>query len=368
MGVVGTLLMKSTTPGRATPERTATDERLRSERERTDDELARRRAEHDEDVDRILGDARERMDQTVEDVRRHAAAGASGVARQELRSAEAREDVVRTRQRKDEDEKLSLDRAELEHGITTLFERERSETDERLTLERIRADASIGSRDDILGAVSHDLRGMLAGVAMSASLLSGVAADAPQAERVHREARRIERYVSRMSRLIGDLLDVTRLEAGKLQIIATLEDPALVLEEAFESHRPLAAAKNIEMSCHVAGRPLRTYFDGERILQVLGNLIGNAIKFTPEGGRIELRLTRARDEVSFDVVDTGRGIPEDAIATVFDRFAQSSKENRSGLGLGLYISRRIIEAHGGRIWVESQVGRGSAFHVSLPTA
>ncbi|HVH41965.1 MAG TPA: HAMP domain-containing sensor histidine kinase [Labilithrix sp.] len=209
---------------------------------------------------------------------------------------------------------------------------------------------------------------MLGGITMSAALLDKVDTGHRESETLHREVRRIQRYVARMTRLIGDLLDVTRFEAGKLQIVADVDDPVPVLEEAFEGYRPQAAMKKVDMSCHVSDEPLRALFDAERILQVLGNLIGNAIKFTPEDGHIALRVTRVKEEVWFEVTDTGRGIPEDALGTIFERFAQATHDNRTGLGLGLYISRRIVEAHGGRIWAESQQGSGSSFRFALPVA
>jgi signal transduction histidine kinase len=327
--------MKSRGPEQPTAERTATDEGLRAERRRTDDKLTRTRAEHDEDVDRILGDARARTEQAFQ-----SACGDDA-------GNEAPRDVVG-------------------HDITRLLRRERGETDELLLLERIRADAVVGSRDDFLAIVSHDLRGMLNGIAMSVALLTRLDADPRTREAISTGARRIERFIARMNRLIGDLLDVSRLDAGKLEIILASDDPAKLLEEAVDNARPLAAANNIALYWHAPVEPIRAFYDRERIHQVLANLIGNALKFTGAGGRTDVSVEGDPDEVRFTVADTGCGIPEEKLAGIFDRFSQGEKPDRTGFGLGLYIARRIVEAHGGRVWVESQPQKGSAFHFALP--
>lgn len=335
-------------------ERTATDERLRTERQRTDDELARTRAEHDEGVERMLRETRTRMDRFV-----RAALGESRGASTNVKHAE---------ERARQDEQLASERAALERDIGTLLSREREETDERLLRERIRADAEIGSRDDFLAMVSHDLRGMLNGIAMSASLLTCLEIDDPARTALARESRRIERFVVRMNRLIGDLLDVARLESGKLEMVFDRDDPAELIQEAADSARPLAEAGGLTVSCHGTTQPMRARYDRERILQVLANLIGNAIKFTERGGRIDVSVTDRGDQICFKVADTGRGIPADKLERIFERFSQGPGADRTGLGLGLYISKRIVEAHGGRLWVESRPGDGSIFEFTLPAA
>ena len=352
-------------------ERTATDERLRTERRRTDDELSRTRAEHDADVDRMLQETRVRMDRVADASRRaveEALEAADAGTRQDHARIERHEDSARVDERARQDEELAYERSALEHDISTLLKRERGETDERLLQERIRADAAIGSRDDLLAMVSHDLRGMLHGIAMSAALLTKIQAERETQVAILREGRRIERFVVRMNRLVGDLLDVARFEAGKLELVLDPDDPVRILHEAVDASLPFAEAKGITLTHHEPARLPRARYDRERILQVLANLIGNAIKFTERGGCIDVSVEDAGACVRFTVADTGCGIPEEKLALVFERFTQGAGPSRTGLGLGLYISRCIVEAHGGRLWAESHPGIGTLFHFELPTA
>ena len=294
--------------------------------------------------------------------------GATGRAREDRVRAEEREDAAVAYEREREDEKLANERAALERDVSALLSRERTETDERLLLERIRADAEIGSRDDFLAMVSHDLRGMLNGIALSGALLTNLDADERTREALSREGRRIQRFVGRMSRLIGDLLDVSRLEAGKLEVILAPDDPAKLVQEAVDTARPSAEANGIALTCDAPPASVRAWYDPERILQVLANLIGNALKFTARGGRIDVSVRKTGDEVCFTVADTGCGISPEKLEHIFERFSQGSERDRSGLGLGLYISKRIVDAHGGRLSVESRPGEGSRFHFALPAA
>jgi signal transduction histidine kinase len=132
--------------------------------------------------------------------------------------------------------------------------------------------------------------------------------------------------------------------------------------------RPLAAGRSIHLESGVdAGLP-RALFDSARILQVISNLVGNAVKFTPMQGRVSIRCERATDEVRFAITDTGPGIPPEQLPHIFGRFWQANARDRRGVGLGLPIAKGIVEAHGGRIWVESKPGAGSTFYFTLPVA
>ena len=122
------------------------------------------------------------------------------------------------------------------------------------------------------------------------------------------------------------------------------------------------------MTCDIGLGPAVAGFDHDRILQVLANLVGNALKFTEPGGTIAIALAPFEDRLEFTVRDSGRGIDPKNIDAIFERFSQAAQLDRRGLGLGLYISRCIIEAHGGTIWAESEMGRGSAFHFTLPVS
>jgi signal transduction histidine kinase len=210
------------------------------------------------------------------------------------------------------------------------------------------------------------LRNPLNTIVMGASLMLEVIAD-PQS-RLSRQAQMVHRAAERMNRLIQDLLDVRRIDSGRMAIELRAEAVDGLLREAMDMLRPLATAASLELDCDLAGTLPRVAADSARILQVLSNLVGNAIKFTPAGGTVRVRAEQADREVRFAVSDTGPGIPADQLPHIFGRFWQGARVDRRGIGLGLAIAKGIVEAHGGRIWVESEVGTGSQFIFTLPIA
>jgi PAS domain S-box-containing protein len=229
---------------------------------------------------------------------------------------------------------------------------------------------ALQARDQVLAVVSHDLRNLLGPIQAGAALMQeGAPAGAPQ----HRHLERIQRSAAQMERLIQDLLDVARAEAGRLTLERRPLDPASLLAEVAEIHRPLAAQRRIRLAA-AAGEDLPPVAgDPGRLLQVLGNLVGNACKFTPEGGAVTLGAEAAgAGEVRFSVADTGPGIPESDRPHLFEAFWQSARHasggaaGSGGTGLGLSITKRLVEAHGGRLWVESAAGTGSIFSFTLP--
>ncbi len=168
-----------------------------------------------------------------------------------------------------------------------------------------------------------------------------------------------------MNRLIGDLVDVVSIEGGRFAIAPASYDAKALIREVVETFRPTASAKGISLNATTEGS-LLVRLDHERIFQVLTNLLSNAIKFTDQHGTISVRVAPVGSEVRFSVADTGAGIAADQLESIFERFWQVSQGDRRGLGLGLFISRCIVEAHGGRIWTESEVGKGSTFFFVLP--
>jgi signal transduction histidine kinase len=214
--------------------------------------------------------------------------------------------------------------------------------------------------------VSHDLRNLLGGVAVTTAMLVKEASSDEQGRKVVKRAESIQRFTARMNRLISDLLDVVSIDAGHLSVEPAPNEVTRVLSDSAEAFQLVAAAKHVALSVLEAPGLPRARFDYERILQVLANLVGNALKFTPPGGRIELRAESDGGNVRLSVSDTGSGIPEAQLEAVFERFRQVTQGDRRGHGLGLHISRCLIEAHGGRIWVESRLGKGSTFHFTLP--
>jgi len=226
------------------------------------------------------------------------------------------------------------------------------------------ATRAVHLRDEILGVVAHDLRSPLTGIMLLADVLSG----SPDAGRVRSGAATIRRAGERMDRLIQDLLDVTRLEAGAFRIERAAVAIAPVLADALEVLRPLAAARSVSIETLVDDTLPAVLADRARLLQVLTNIGGNAVKFTPAGGRVDVRAAVAGAMVQLSISDTGPGIGPDEIGHVFDRFWQGRAHERHGVGLGLAIAKGIVEAHGGQIWARSVAGRGSTFTLALPLA
>lgn len=243
---------------------------------------------------------------------------------------------------------------------------ERESTDRHLLTERERSDESLSNRDDFLGIVSHDLRDLIGSIVMSASLLAAKAPanDEGRCTRLHTD--RIHRYAARTNKLIGDLLDVASIEAGKIAVVPARAAAAELISEAVDTFQESAVAKDISLESGDIDRPLNCQFDYARLLQVFVNLISNALKNTPKGGRIRVNGKRSGSEVHFSVADNGSGIPEHLQEAVFQRFWQVEGQQSRGVGLGLYICRSIVEAHGGTIRVESERGAGSTFYVKLP--
>jgi signal transduction histidine kinase len=222
------------------------------------------------------------------------------------------------------------------------------------------------ARDDVLAVVAHDLRNPLNTVTMAISLMLETTPVENVKER--RQVEIVRRAADRMNRMIQDLLDVRRMESGRLGIEAKPESPASLVNDTVEMLRPLATGSTIVLEADVAENLPPVVADAARIQQVLSNLVGNAVKFTPRDGRVTVCAEPIDGGVRFGVIDTGPGIPPDQVPHIFGRFWQAMPSDRRGIGLGLAIAKGIVEAHGGMIWVESHVGLGSTFYFTLPSA
>lgn len=367
-----------------TPQRIKTNNSLRVEREKTDHAVAASQESIAKHADAVVELARDNAD-AVLNVARENADAVLDVARDKadhlLQSGERYTDpaaaiLVEERELADDslrdarehaDETLHREREAHARSLEKFLPLERESTDRFLRSERLHSDDALLNRDDFLAIVTHDLRDLLGGIVVSASVISKSAARDQDGGGTLAETQRIQRYAARMTRLIGDLTDVASIDAGKLAVAPSVRDLAGLIAEAEDSFKASASAKGISVLSRITAPPLMAAFDHDRILQVLANLVSNSLRFTPEGGKIIISGERDAANVRLSVVDTGSGIPEGSLDSIFERFSQAGrKDRRGGLGLGLYISRCIIEAHGGRIWAENQPGAGAKIVLTLP--
>ena len=223
----------------------------------------------------------------------------------------------------------------------------------------------IDAREEVLRIVAHDLRNPLNTVAMMTQLLRDVRSS--EVQRVERLTI-IQRAGEQMNRLINDLLSVSIIEAGRLTVQPRPTSVRAILADSLEMLRPIAAEKSIRLETSASGELPLVLADPGRILQVLSNLVGNAIKFTPNGGTITLTVQAEGAHVTFGVADTGPGIPPEQLANIFGRFWQGNRADSRGIGLGLSIAKGIVEAHGEELRVASSVGVGSTFSFQLRAA
>jgi signal transduction histidine kinase len=227
---------------------------------------------------------------------------------------------------------------------------------------------ALKARQDLLAIVAHDLKNPINSVALSSSVLvKMLEAPSPDIRFVVQNLGIIHRSAFRMNRLIEDLLVSTRIETGQLRIQPQECDVPPLLQELEQLVSPLAAEKSVEFICSIGPEVPRAFVDPDRLTQVLSNLVGNAIKFTPAHGVVSVSVHVQQDEIQFCVRDSGPGIASSELPRIFDQYWQA-QQNKGGSGLGLYISKGLIEAHGGRIWVESVVGEGTSAYFTVPKA
>ena len=351
--------------------RIKTDESLLTERVKTDRALREKKKEGEAKTDMVLQKARENKEDVLEmsrkmtDEQSHSATSEPNTVT-DVEKKRAKVDEVVGRERQAADALLKRQREDEAASLKRLFALEREKTDRTLLTERIRADNALENRDDFLGMVSHDLRDLLSGILFSATLLTQQATSSNEGNRMRTVGANIERYVARMNRLIGDLVDVSSIDAGKLSMSIGEVDTTSLIKEAVDVFSALSAEKNISLGSEFSGESLVVAGDHDRLLQVFANLISNALKFSPQGGSIVIGRKVAGNAVEFCVADTGSGMKKDVLEVIFDRFWQVEKNNRRGLGLGLYITKCIVLAHGGKIWAESTPGQGSRFFFTIP--
>jgi PAS domain S-box-containing protein len=221
-------------------------------------------------------------------------------------------------------------------------------------------------REELLAIVAHDLRNPLSSIRTSAAMLERLAERTKEAP-LEKTARTIMRSAERMDRLISDLLDFALIQAERLVIEHEVIGAVGLIHETLEMFKPLAAEKEVRLDAS-GSDDLLLHCDRQKVLQILSNLVGNAVKFTPEKGTVDVRLDRAGGDALFAISDTGPGMSEAEMSRIWDRYWQAKRRSGGGVGLGLSIAKGLVEAHAGRIWVESELGVGTTFYFTIPLA
>jgi len=384
------------------PDRARTDRSLKAERTATDRSMTRRGEATQRTADAVQRkilqetDAQLSRDRKAADSRRDRPSKAVSreVSAERRRAAKSlvRErrmaDRGSVRQRRRTDLALADERRARYEVEKKLFRRERVQTDRDLGKERGRTDAAflaaerrvsraktageksaaaVELRDEFLAILSHDLRSPLNVIAINAVRVGKMVPEGEGAPQIRELCSQIEESVKRIGRMVDDLLDAERMALGHVDFPKEVGDLREVVHEAVRLMSPVVSARDLSLQAALPDAPVATAFDRDRILQVLLNLLGNAVKFTPRGGKVWLAMETRNGFVRVTVSDTGPGVPPAEKKRIFRRFTQGSR-GKGGVGLGLYIAQRIVEAHGGGIGVESRFGTGSTFFFTLPAA
>lgn len=225
---------------------------------------------------------------------------------------------------------------------------------------------AIRTREEMLDVVSHDLKNPLSAILMNAILLFRKIPPEPDQNTQRKQIEMIQRSAEQMKKLIADLLDLSKVESGRLILEKSEGSSKRLLEDTLDLVGPQISLKNIRVERSFPDSAAEVYCDRDRMLQVFSNILGNAVKFTPKGGVIRLGVEADERETRFFITDSGPGIPENELPKIFDRYWQAKDAQKHGSGLGLTIAKRIVEAHGGKLWAESSPGCGSTFHIALP--
>jgi signal transduction histidine kinase len=309
--------------------------------------------------ERFAADDRKKAERSVTDA----------VLEEERRRADGRDDVRDDRKR-DEQIVVSAER-----------EAQRVDTNERLSDERSHADIladdraagdsaleaakdAEAHRKDVFAMVMHDLRNPLYVILANADFLG----ESAESQARREAAQDVTLAAARMGRLLTDLLDVAQIDAGRFPLDKGHHDARALLSEVRRAYSPLFEGRGVSLVIDAPEEPVLASFDYDRVEQLPSNLLGNAMKFTPAGGVVALSVERCGQQVVFVVRDDGIGIDPDTLPKIFERYWRHDTGSRPGLGLGLFICRTIAEAHGGDISVQSELGGGTTFRVSLPVS
>ena len=234
-------------------------------------------------------------------------------------------------------------------------------------LAKMEAERAVLARDEMLGVISHELKNPLTAVQVTISLIQRTLPQTSELEKVQKLLEKLEPSIKRMSRLIADLLDVTRLEANAFKLELRSCDLIEIVREVVQSHEASAEEKLIQLSSEIPPECREVFCDSVRTIQILANIVNNAIKFTNTGGAVRVSAKRTDHHVEVRITDNGKGISKEALSHVFDRFWQAPDTAYRGTGLGLSIAKGLVEAQGGKIRAESSMGDGTTFSFTLPT-
>ena len=248
-------------------------------------------------------------------------------------------------------------------GVSTLRDAHRRLHRQLAEVERAKL-----ARDNMLAIVSHDLRSPLSAVLLGIAYVKRALAEGKALDSCGGVLDAMHRSADSMTRLVDDLLDAARIEAGRFTLERKEQRLVPILEDAVQSGRLAAAGRQIRIDFEAPAGEYVLHCDRQRVAQVLANLIGNAVKFSPEGARVQVRLREDGEGLCIEVRDWGPGIAPAHLPHIFSRYWQAADKAHLGTGLGLFIARTIVESHGGRLEVESRLGEGSAFSVHLPRA
>jgi signal transduction histidine kinase len=248
------------------------------------------------------------------------------------------------------------ERAEVDESLACLLDLLK---DEELALAASENDVAV--RESLIHTFSHELRTLLNAMTVNTAVFLK-----REGKTREKTGANIQLTVQRMERLLTNMIELARLNRGKLNVVPRPHDAAALVEEAVETFGPLARSRSVSLNLKLEDLPLAASIDHDRVFQVLANLLTNAIDVSREDGKVAVRATRSGNLVQVAVADTGPGIEEKELPRVFEQYRQLDRKNARGLGLGLYISKSIVNAHGGEIWAASRPGAGSTFTFTVP--
>ena len=381
--IIGALTMTNLKVSSTAKNRLKTDKSLRFERKKTDLYLDTESRNVEEESDETVLKNRLAADKKLEQLRAKTdnLKIDPDTLTPMLDAERSRSDEAQQEARDIEDNIRNSERLQKRLITEAFLESERQDTDSKLHNERFgmdqaskvdstlvsNAELALVTRDQYLAIVSHDLKNPLNAISLSASnLRRSITKEMCEPVTIIKALETVERNVATMDRMISDLLDVERMSSGSLILVKTKCNIKKLLEECEEIFRPALANKKFALMIEPLRDDIFMVMDHDRILQVLSNLIGNALKFTPNGGLIKLSAVMGPTYLEISVIDNGPGVPEKMREQIFERFSQLKLDDRRGLGLGLFISKWIVTAHGGKISVKSQDNKGSTFSFQLP--